>query len=248
MNIEKYPHLHGLNLADLSDRSSTSNQIDILIGADHYYNIVTGDTESLGITDIKPVQLNSFEENLKDVTHDGIRYNIGLPWKETEAKSVLSCSYNSNYNRLRSLLLQLQKTPTLLEEYDRIFKEQEENNIIEKVPEEQYQAESTFLPHHAVVRQDRDTTKLRIVFDGSAKSKEENLSINDLMETGLNLIPQVLETLGKFRSYPVAMVADIKQAFHQIGIKEEDKDNLRFMWVNEINNDKFEVVQMRFCS
>ena len=38
-----YVHLEGLELADFGGDDNESNSIDILIGADHYWDIVTGD-------------------------------------------------------------------------------------------------------------------------------------------------------------------------------------------------------------
>ncbi|XP_046861889.1 uncharacterized protein LOC124455243 [Xenia sp. Carnegie-2017] len=45
INIDDYPHLHGLELADFdsSDNNGSCDSIDILIGADHYWDVVTGD-------------------------------------------------------------------------------------------------------------------------------------------------------------------------------------------------------------
>ena len=46
-----------------------------------------------------------------------------------------------------------------------------EGEIIECVPESEKKFEGTqFLPHHGVLRDGRQTTKLRIVFDGSARA------------------------------------------------------------------------------
>ena len=46
-----------------------------------------------------------------------------------------------------------------------------------------------YLPHHAVIQRDRETTKLRIVYDGSAKLPERTHSLNDCLETGPNYTP-----------------------------------------------------------
>ena len=81
----------------------------------------------------------------------------------------------------------LQKKPELLKEYDQIIKELLASGVIEAVPEEEVvkievaNATSTnpqnedihYIPHHAVIRQNRETTKLRVVYDGSAKSKDQ---------------------------------------------------------------------------
>ena len=55
-----------------------------------------------------------------------------------------------------------------------------------------------YLPHHCVIRQDKQTTKLQIVYDGSAKTKTDNISVNDCLETGPNLIPKLFDVLITF--------------------------------------------------
>ena len=71
----------------------------------------------------------------------------------------------------------------LLQQYDSIFNQQVETHIIEPVPASELNAKPVhFLPHHGVVREDKDTTKLLIVFDGSAQSEEQKYSLNDCLE------------------------------------------------------------------
>ena len=57
-----------------------------------------------------------------------------------------------------------------MHDYDQIIREQLDMGITEhvdlSVPKEVNQIH--YLPHHSVVRQDKDTTKMRIVYDASA--------------------------------------------------------------------------------
>ena len=51
-----------------------------------------------------------------------------------------------------------------MKKYDEIIRQQERNGIIEKVIEEPLQAGKVhYLPHHGVVKEDKTTTKLRVV-------------------------------------------------------------------------------------
>ena len=90
-----------------------------------------------------------------------------------------------------------------------------------------------YLPHHAVVRQDRETTKIRVVYDGSARDKNESHSLNDCLLTGPNYVPMLFDILLRFRTYPVALTGDIERAFLMIRIAEEDRDALRFLWLQD---------------
>ena len=77
-----------------------------------------------------------------------------------------------------------------------------------------------YLPHHAVIRQDKATTKLRVVYDASARSGGP--ALNDCLYTGLKFNQRIIDILLRFRSYPVALTADIDKAFLMISIAKMD--------------------------
>ena len=183
---------------------------------------------------------------LRDITFNGKRYEVGLPWKE-EVFS-LSNDYELSYNRLTSLVNRLKQDPTLLKEYNAIIEEQIEQGIVERVPVEKEDNSATqYIPHHGVIRNDRDTTKLRIVFDGSAKERNNEQSLNDHLLNGPNFIPPIFDVLVQFRSHAIGLTADIEKAFLQIEIKESDRDKLRFLWIKDLNSNELKVQQLRFC-
>ena len=74
-----------------------------------------------------------------------------------------------------------------------------------------------YLPHHPVVKENRETSKVRIVFDGSSKYKGEP-SINELLESGPCLLPLFYDIFLRFRLEPIAIIAHNKQAFLQISV------------------------------
>ena len=91
-------------------------------------------------------------------------------------------------------MCRLRQDPEILKEYDRTFKDQLEKGIIEVVPEVESQpAQTHYLPHHAVVRCDRTTTKLCIVFDASAKS--DGPSLNECLHKGPKFNQLILDLL-----------------------------------------------------
>ena len=91
---------------------------------------------------------------------------------------------------LRQLHSRLKKNKELLRDYDNVIKDQVKSGIIKAVPENNdNQAQTHFLPHHGVIRTDRETTKKRVVFDWSAKSDKSTASINECLEKGPNLSP-----------------------------------------------------------
>ena len=128
-------------------------------------------------------------------------YEVALPWKG--GRFPESDGYNTCYNRLQSLHRKLLADPALLKEYDKIIRQQLEGGIIEQVRSTKQPAESgnrvNYLPHHPVIRGDKDTTNVRVVYDGSAKNSKEEKSLNDCLEIGPNYTPHVFDTLVKFR-------------------------------------------------
>ena len=66
------------------------------------------------------------------------------------------------------------------------------------------------LPHHCVVRQDKATTKLRVVYDASARTVEP--SLNDCLYTGPCFGQSIFDILVRFRLHRVAVAGDIEKA------------------------------------
>ena len=193
------------------------------------------ETESIGIKEQIIMGAIEGADFLRDPSYDGEWYEVGLPWKEDYVPSANSFQMCSSH--LKSLRNKLSQDPALLHEYDNIIKDQEKNGIIERAEElcskEEINRGIHFSSPHVVVHKDRETTKVRIVYDGSAKSSKQGRSLNECLETGPNYIPHIFDMLAKFRWNSVGLTADIEKAFLNVGIKKEDQDMLRFLWFKD---------------
>lgn len=87
----------------------------------------------------------------------------------------------------------------------------------------------TYLPHHAVYREDKSTTKTRIVFDDSA-SEGDGVSLNDCILQGPALQSNLVSVVIRFRMHHIALVADVKKMFLEIKIADKDRDSHRYVW------------------
>ena len=105
--------------------------------------------------------------------------------------------------------------------YNRLSKE-----IIEAVEPDETPPETVhYLPHHAVVRRDKTTTKVRVVYDASARSAT-GPSLNDCLLKGPKFNQLIFDLLVRFRSYRVALTADLEKAFLMVSVEEADRDVL----------------------
>ncbi|XP_055932060.1 uncharacterized protein LOC129962338 [Argiope bruennichi] len=98
-----------------------------------------------------------------------------------------------------------------------------------------------FLPHHPVFSEN-STTKVRPVFDGSAKEKNAP-SINDCLEKGPNLVELIPSLINRFRVGKYGVISDIKKAFLQIGLQERDRPYLRFLWKDRGKEGNIKILQ-----
>jgi hypothetical protein len=112
----------------------------------------------------------------------------------------------------------------ILREYDSVIKEQLEKGIVEQVARDLI-GEVYYLPHHPIVRKDRETTKVRVVYD--ALSKESGgPSLHQCLYTGPPLTEKIEDILMRFRVHKIALAGDIEKAFLMISVAEEDRNVL----------------------
>ena len=148
-------------------------------------------------------------------------------------------------NRLKKLKERLDKTPHLLNEYDKIFDEYLKLGIIEEVQAQGNTGRVVYLLYKEVVKEDRSTTKLRFVFDASAKNND-TMSLNDALCKGPCLNADLCSLLLKFRVHPVVLIGDIEKAYLQININEEHRDYLRFLWDRNLKEERCRFTRVIF--
>ena len=100
-----------------------------------------------------------------------------------------------------------------------------------------------YLPHHGVICQASQTTKLRIVYNGSVRAFNNESSLNDCLETG---IPKLFDISVRFRWNKIAVIADIEKAFLMVSVNEKDRDFLRFLWAKNPLKPAYELVHLQF--
>jgi hypothetical protein len=155
------------------------------------------------------------------VNDDG-RCEVRLPW--IEGHPPVPRNINLAKKRLENVLRKLEEGK-LKAAYDEVFVDWLQEGIIEEIPMSQWD-EGHYLPHRPVVRES-GTTRVRSVFDASARERGQP-SLNQCLEKGMNLIEIIPALLLRFRLHRIGIIADIRKAFLQISLCREDRDFLRF--------------------
>lgn len=158
------------------------------------------------------------------------RYTVALPFKDDP--STLGDSRRLAEKCFVSLERKMQAVPKLKQAYDDVIHEYLEKEYISPAPlekEESIDAPSYIIPHHGVIREDKLTSKLRVVLNASAKTST-SVSLNDILYNGQNLQGNLFNIIVSFRLYRIALSADIKQMFLCIGVRECDRRFQRILY------------------
>ncbi|GFT73260.1 putative RNA-directed DNA polymerase from transposon X-element [Trichonephila clavipes] len=142
--------------------------------------------------------LNQFKENLS-VLPDG-RYQLPLPFK---FKTQLPNNKSATFKRHQRICQRMDEQ-NLLNEYEVVFRQWEDLQIIEEVPKTEVDNFGYYLPHRPVMKQASRTMKIRPVFDASARDKSQP-SLNDCLNRGPNLIELIPDIIDRFRLYPIGL-------------------------------------------
>ena len=185
------------------------------------------EVENVGV-DEHPV----YENFKQTISFDGERYVTALSFKPFHKPPPHI--YTLSKHQLSILKTKLDKNEELKQEYNQVFDNYLKDGIIEKAADDDYGVveKTHYLPHRAVVRCDKETTKVRVVFDASAKNGNEP-SLNDCLYAGPCLLRQLYDILVRFRLHNIILMSDIKQAFLNVVIRNEDRDYLRFPWYGD---------------
>ena len=191
--------------------------------------------------------LHKFCESVR--FEDG-RYQIKWPWKESNV--CLPDNYPLALRRMKSLVKRLQSDQVLLRKYDDIICQQLDRGIIERIDNSVLSGtRKHYLPHHPVLTPAKATTKVRVVYDASAKSQKFVSSLNDCLFCGPVILPDLVGLLIRFRLHSIVILADLEKAFLQIGVQEDERDVTRFLWLKDINKSDVSdnnIAVYRFCT
>ena len=134
-----------------------------------------------------------------------------------------------------SLLRHLIDKPDVSRQYNDIIREQLKQGIIEPVDQGTTYGvgEVHYIPHHEVIRVDKEITKLHMVYNTSAKPQSTTPSLNVCLYAGPPLSSLIYDILLRFCIHKVAISGDTEKAFLNITVDPRDRDYLCFLWVDD---------------
>ena len=151
-------------------------------------------------------------------------YETGLPWRGNHPS--LPNNKQGSLRRLNSLTKKLQREGHTTE-YNAIIQDQLKEGVVERAPAVPTNQEF-YIPHKAVIKETAESTKMRVMYDASARASPDAPSLNECLYPGPSLPNKLWDVLVQQRAYPVLVTGDIRKAFLQIRIRESERDALQF--------------------
>lgn len=146
------------------------------------------------------------------------RYTVQLPFKAPCTE--LGNSYSTAMRRLINLEKKLDSDPDIRANYNATLQDYIDKGYLDKVKDPSFNIPHYYIPHRAVYRPDKQSSKTRIVLDASCKTSSGK-SLNDLLYIGPNLQSNIFNLLINLRMFSVAVIADIEKMYFQLNLSAD---------------------------
>lgn len=152
------------------------------------------------------------------------RFCVKMPFHTSP--SVLGDSFVKAKSRLNNLEKRLKRQPKVKESYVDFLNEYEHLNHLSETCKPEF---GYYLPHHPVIREKSETTKLRVVFNASEKT-DSGYSLNDIQMVGPVIQDDIISILLRFRQHNYVMTSDIEKMYRQILISDSQRHLQMILW------------------
>ena len=155
-------------------------------------------------------------------------YEMPLPFRNDNIK--FQNNIEMALRRLSSLKKRFQRDEKYKQDYVAFMQAVIDAGHAERVEENEPLANDGkvwYIPHHGVYHP-KKPDKIRVVFDCSATCQGQ--SLNRQLLQGPDLANSLVGVLCRFRIDPIAFMCDIEKMFHQVKVREDCRNYLRFLW------------------
>ncbi|XP_050547611.1 uncharacterized protein LOC126909236, partial [Daktulosphaira vitifoliae] len=157
------------------------------------------------------------------------RYVVNLPLCNEILKN-LGDTKTMAIRRFYALEKRLESCPETKSAYTLFMKEYEAlGHMYEETQSIRRTLPEAYLPHHCVIKAESTTTKLRVVFDASAKSTT-GISLNQSMMVGPTIQEDLFNILIRFRLHCYVITGDIEKMYRQVKICEPHQQLQKIIW------------------
>ena len=204
--------------------------------------------ESLGISDKEvhgddKIAWEHFVSTTKRIGND--QFEVRMPFNEKVHQ--LKSNIKKAAGRTRSEQVEMNNSPTYMQAMckahqtfvDRDSVEVVDTSILPKGP-------VYYMPFRGIVKAGSKTTECRICMDASSKPSASDVSLNQVLYQGPNMVLNLALLLLKFMKGKYGAIADLEKAFLRIVIALEDRDVLRYFWFSDPNDMFSPLIVMRF--
>lgn len=176
------------------------------------------------------VEESACEEFFDRTTYrnDEGRYVVTLP-KNERLIQQLGDSRSTAIKRFLGVERRFAMNPELKKQYAEFMREYLAMGHMREVSEEDTSVPSYYLPHHAVLKPDSTTTKLRVVFDASCKTST-GVSLNDALMVGPVVQDMIVDITLRFRTHRFALVGDVAKMYRMVLMNAADHQLQRIVW------------------
>lgn len=208
------------NHASISTFSRNDNLEDSL---SKFWDLEQVPTKNIMSEKDKICELHFITHTTRDETG---RFCVKLPLKDTP--DCLGDTYKLARRRFHYLEQRFKRNPDLKSEYTKFIHEYADLGHL-SVARKEKMANSYYLCHHAVFKESSESSRLRVVFDGSASSSS-GFALNDILMVGPKLPESLFSILIRARQYKFLLTGDIEKMYRQVLVNEEDRHLQLILW------------------
>lgn len=191
-------------------------------------------------TGVHPIPESREDERAKQILKAtakriGNKFEVGLLWKFDGAE--FPDTFGMAFRRLECLERRMSKDPKLHESLHRQIKEYQSKGYAHRASDLELKNMDPrrvwYLPLGVVINP-RKPGKIRIIWDAAATV--EGVSLNSFLLKGPDQLTELPAVFARFRQFSVAVVADLREMFHQIQLRSIDKPSHCFLWRSNPSN------------
>lgn len=168
----------------------------------------------------------------KTVTYKNNQFQVSFPLKVDFESINSSNSFVIALQRLQHLEKRFAREPEFHNLYKKFIQDYLDLGHAKVIDANKCQPEEQpkfFLPHHAVLRPEKTSNKLRVVFDGSAKTRDGHC-LNDLLCNGPVVQNSLFDVILLFRSFKYTVQCDVRHMYRMVLMHPEHRRLQNILW------------------